>query len=127
MTTMSPDQLIARLTNDPESVDFEEVIAVIDAHYHYSPTRFSNGCNDDRLINEAGQNEGSCKIFAFARLHDLDEQSTLQLFGRFYRDEVLDDPDGDNHGNIRRFMRCGWDGIDFDAPALTPKHLADGT
>ena len=126
MNTSSPDQLISRVKDDPESIDFEEVIAVIDAHYHYSPTRFSNGCDDDRLINEAGQNEGSCKIFAFARLHDLDEQTTLRLFGRFYR-EVRDDPDGDSHGNIRRFMQCGWDGIDFDAPALTPKHLADST
>ncbi len=123
---MTPDQLIARIEDAPESIDFEDVIAVIDAHYHYTPTRFTNGLGDDALCNEAGSNEGSCRIFAFARLHDLDETTTLALFGRFYRDEVLGNPDGDSHGNIRRFMRDGWKGIDFDGVALTPKHLAEG-
>ncbi len=121
---MTPDQLIARVKSSPQSIDFEEVIAVIDTHYHYTPTRFTNGCGDDALHNEAGSNEGACRIFAFARLHDLDEATTLALFGRFYRDEVLNDPDGDRHGNIRRFMRDGWKGIDFDGTALTPRLLA---
>ncbi len=121
---MTPEQLIARLKNQPESVDFEDVMAVINQHYHYSPVGFSNGIGGDRLYNEAGSNEGSCKIFAFARLHDLDVATTLACFGRFYRDDVLRQPTGDNHGNIRRFMKYGWDGINFDAPALTPKLLA---
>lgn len=122
---MTPDQLIAHLKTNPESIDFEDVIAVIDRHYHYSPVRFSNGIGDDRLDNEAGTNEGSCKIFAFARLHDLDPPTTLACFGRFYRDDVLKQPEGDNHGNIRRFMKYGWEGITFGGVALTPKLLAN--
>lgn len=116
---MSPDQLLSRLKTDPESVQFKDVIATIDTHYHYSPARFSNGLDADKVINEAGSNEGSCKIFAFARLQQLDEATTLACFGHYFRDEVLRNPDAENHGNIRRFMQYGWEGITFSTEALT--------
>lgn len=102
-------------------VSFDETMAVIAEHYQYRPTRFCNGPEDDRLINAAGTNEGSCKIFAFARLHGLDQQQTLNLFGDYYRVDVLNDPAGSGHQNIRNFMRYGWDGIHFDAMPLTAK------
>lgn len=100
------------------SVGFEETMAVIAACYHYRPTGFYNGLGEGRLFNRAGQNEGSCKIFAFARLNGLTERQTLALFGDYYRIDVLADPDGANHQNIRHFMRCGWPGIAFDGDAL---------
>lgn len=101
--------------------DFEDVIAFINAHYDYTPTRFSNGLGPDPVINEAGKNEGSCRLFALAQLLQLSEADTVQLFGRFYRDDVLKHPDGTDHGNIRRFLQDGWDGIRFEGRALAPK------
>ena len=102
-------------------VNFTETIAVITENYSYQPTQFSNGLNDDKLINEAGKNEGSCKIFAFAQLHQLSPQQTLNLFGDYYRLDVLNNPDGTDHQNIRNFMRYGWEGIHFESAALKSK------
>jgi hypothetical protein len=99
-------------------VDFQDTLQVITDHYDYRPTRFFNGLAEDRLVNEPGSNEGSCRIFYFAKLHGLSEPETLALFGAYYRDEVLANPDGDNHRNIRTFMKYGWEGIRFDGAAL---------
>ena len=102
-----------------EPVSFDETIAVITENYHYHPTEFCNGLNEQVLINPIGSNEGSCKIFAFAQLNHLDQQHTLNLFGDYYRLDVLNDPHGTGHQNIRNFMQYGWDGIRFDGVALT--------
>jgi len=67
--------------NNNIPVSFDETIAVITENYQYHPTEFSNGLNEHTLINQAGTNEGSCKIFAFAKIHQLDQQQTLNLFG----------------------------------------------
>ncbi len=104
-----------------QAVDFQETMAVIAEAYDYQPTEFSNGIQQP-LINEAGRNEGSCKIFAFARLHGLDQNQTLALFGDYYRKDVLENPAGNDHQNIRNFMRDGWDGIVFKGVALKAKH-----
>ena len=101
------------------AVSFDETIAAITANYHYQPTEFSNGLGE--LVNKAGTNEGSCRIFAFAKLHGLNPQQTLNLFGDFYRRDVLNNPDGGDHQNIRLFMRYGWEGIAFSGVALTPR------
>jgi hypothetical protein len=100
-----------------EPVEFQDTIAVIAAHYDYSPRRFTNGLGDSLLINEPGANEGSCKIFSLARLQGLTEAETLALFGGYYR-QVLENPDGTDHQNIRQFMRHGWAGIRFEGEAL---------
>lgn len=105
----------------PETVSFNETIAVITEHYDYQPTTFSNGLGEHQLINEAGQNEGSCKIFAFAEINQLNQQQTLNLFGDYYRQDVLNDPNGSGHQNIRNFMSYGWTGISFHGVALTAK------
>ncbi|MFU8787516.1 MAG: HopJ type III effector protein [Methylobacter sp.] len=102
-------------------VSFDETIAVISENYHYQATELSNGLNEQRLVNPAGSNEGSCKIFAFAQLNGLDPQQTLNLFGDYYRLDVLNDPHGSGHQNIRNFMQYGWAGIDFKGVALTAK------
>lgn len=109
---MSIDELIGQVRAGVP-VSFRQVIATIDAHYRYTPCRFRNGLGPDALTNEAGANEGSCKIFYFAHLHGLDQQQTLSLFGDFYRQDVLQNPQETNHGNIRRFMRDGWPGIQY--------------
>ncbi len=101
-----------------QAVDFQETMAVIAQHYDYHPTEFGNGLNPP-LINPAGRNEGSCKIFAFAGLHDLDQSQTLALFGDYYLKDVLENPEGNDHQNIRNFMRDGWAGIVFNGEALT--------
>ena len=100
-------------------VSFEETIAVITENYQYQATEFSNGLNADTLVNKVGTNEGSCKIFAFAKIHQLDQQQTLNLFGDYYRLDVLNDPQGTGHQNIRNFMKYGWEGICFKGEALT--------
>lgn len=101
--------------------DFEDVIAYVNDHYEYTPTRFTNGTGPTAVINEAGKNEGSCRIFALAKHKGLSEADTLPLFGRFYRDDVLKHPEGNDHGNIRNFMREGWAGIHFEGEALVTK------
>ena len=100
--------------------DFEDTIAVIQEHFDYTPTRFKNGLSETAIINEAGKNEGSCKIFAFAQFMNLDADTTLKCFGHFYQD-VLNTPEGNDHLNIRNFMKDGWAGIAFQSLALTPK------
>ncbi len=102
-----------------QAVSFQETMAVIAEHYHYQPTEFSNGLAQP-LLNESGRNEGSCKIFAFAQLHDLDQAQTLALFGDYYFKDVLGHPEGSDHQNIRNFMRDGWEGIRFKGVALRP-------
>lgn len=118
---MTPAEVIHAIEKDPLDVEFEEVIALIDSHYTYSPTRFVNGLGLDPVVNEAGENEGSCKVFAFAQIWGLTQAQTLACFGRYYREHVLPNPDGHDHPNIRRFIRDGWEGINFDANALTPR------
>ena len=115
---MNIEQFLEQLKQQPESIEFDQTIEVINQNFDYTPQRFNNGPD---VINEAGTNEGSCKIFAFAKLMELDKDSTLQCFGKFYREEVLQQPDADNHGNIRAFMEHCWEGIQFDQPALSKK------
>jgi len=115
---MSIQRLMEQLSSDPEGVSFKQVIETIAANYHYTPTRFTNGT----LVNEAGTNEGSCKIFAFAQLNNLSEAQTLACFGKYYRKDVLQNPEGNDHANIRNFIQQGWSGIQFDGIALKPKH-----
>ncbi|MCA2017260.1 HopJ type III effector protein [Vibrio tritonius] len=111
---MELDTLIQQLAMKPEQTDFQTVIATIDDNYVFTPTGFSNG----EQVNAADQNNGSCKIFSFAALQKLSVEATLACFGSFYRDDVLGDPKGDSHQNIRQFMIHGWDGIRFDGQAL---------
>ena len=85
---MNSKQLLLTLANTPELVNFDDVISAIDNVFSFTPSRFTNGC----LINEVGENSGSCKIFAFAKKHDLNHMQTLHCFGDYYRKDVLDYP-----------------------------------
>lgn len=102
-------------------IQFAELMQLIQKYYIYQPTQFSNGVDGDCVINEADKNEGSCKLFAFAKLNKLGKEQTLLCFGEYYREDVLKNPDGNDHANIRTFMKYGWDGIHFDGDALMQK------
>jgi len=105
------------LKTNPDTISFDDTMAVIEANYQFTPTAFKNGNTD----NAENTNNGSCKIFAFGLLNKLSEQETLACFGDFYRKDVLQDPDGDSHQNIRNFIQSGWSGIDFSGEALAAK------
>ena len=106
--------LISQLGENADTVSFEQVMKVISENYSYTPSTFNNG----DLLNEAGTNEGSCKIFYFAKLNGLTEQQTLACFGRYYRDDVVKNPQGSDHGNIRNFIKNGWNKVEFNSVAL---------
>ena len=112
---MTLSAFLEMLQFNPTNVSFAETIAVIDANYQFTPTAFSNG----NQRNKAGENNGSCKIFAFAKVHQLTELQTLACFGSYYFEDVLKNPAGTDHQNIRNFMKFGWDGIRFENEVLT--------
>ncbi len=112
---MSLNTFISKATAK-ETLSFNDSIAMIHKFYIYTPTNFSNGLGENCLQNSAGTNEGSCKIFAFAKLHQLDKSQTLNLFGDFYHQDTLNNPNGNEHQNIRNFMQYGWEGVKFSEP-----------
>lgn len=109
--------ILEQLKNSPEKIDFQEVIAFIDENYDFIPTKFTNG----NTVNEVNENNGSCKVFSFAKLQKLSKLDTLALFGVFYWEDVLKNPKGNDHQNIRNFMEFGWEGISFEGEALKSK------
>jgi len=114
---MSISTFLEKLKQAPESISFAETIATIEENYTFTPTAFQNG----EQHNNAGENSGSCKLFAFVQLQKLSAAETLACFGAYYFEEVLGDPNGTNHQNIRNFIKTGWDGIQFEGAALVQK------
>ncbi|WAJ70933.1 HopJ type III effector protein [Catenovulum adriaticum] len=108
---------LSDLKQQPSAIEFSQTMKVIEANYQFNETEFKNG----DIVNKAGQNSGSCKIFAFAQLHQLSQAETLNLFGDYYRKDVLEHPEADDHQNIRNFIQFGWQGIEFNGIALSPK------
>ncbi len=115
---MDISNFLNTLRDNPESIEFTDMIAVIESNYYYTPCFFTNG----NVTNDAGQNEGSCKIMAFAMLNKLTTEQTLHCFGKHYREEVLNDPEGDSHQNIRQFIKNGFEGLKFEGEALRVKN-----
>ncbi len=111
---MTLDTFLKKLRSMPDTIEFTDTLAVIDTLYNFTPTAFKNG----ELENAAGQNNGSCKLFAFAKLQGLSKQQTLACFGAYYRKDVLEHPQGADHGNIRNFMQYGWERIIYAGEAL---------
>lgn len=114
---MNLNDFLKKLNDTPDNIAFSDTMAVIEELYEFTPAAFKNG----ELMNEQGQNSGSCKLFAFAQLQDLSPQQTLACFGNYYRDDVLLHPDATDHQNIRNFMKTGWGGIKFAATPLQLK------
>lgn len=115
---MTLQQLLADLR--AQRCDFEDTLAWIAEHYDYQPTAFDNGLDSATVHNAAGQNEGACRVFALGLAASLSPEDTLLCFGRHLRD-VLAEPAGSSHANIRQFQRHGWAGIRFHAQALQMK------
>lgn len=111
---MSLFAFLSKVKTSPETLEFSELMDVIAAHYTFTPTEFKNGT----VVNAAEKNQGSCKLFSFAKLHGLDAAQTLACFGDYYRKDVLLNPEGEDHQNIRNFIVHGWDGIEFAGEAL---------
>ncbi|GGF54244.1 HopJ type III effector protein [Alteromonas lipolytica] len=116
MSFTSLEALTTQLNNAPESIEFNDVIALIDSTFSFSPTAFTNG----DVSNEANQNNGSCKLLALGQYLKLSDEQTLALFGKFYREDVLKNPQGDDHANIRNFMITGSAGVSFEVFPLKP-------
>lgn len=114
---MNLNTFLQNLKTAPDSIAFSDTIAVIETMYEFTPTAFKNG----ELMNEPGQNSGSCKLFAFAQLQGFSPEQTLACYGAYYREDVLLHPDGTDHQNIRNFMKTGWAGIKFNGQPLNPK------
>jgi hypothetical protein len=51
----------------------------------------------------------------------LSQEEALACFGAYYFEDVLKNPEGNDHLNIRNFMKTGWNGIRFESEALTLK------
>ncbi len=98
------------------TINFNHVIEFIEARYQHINTAFKNG----DAYNQATQNQGSAKVFAFANLHQLSAPNTLYLFAEHYQ-AVLSSPTATDHQNIRQFMLCGWEGIAFEGEVLVEK------
>lgn len=107
-------QLLTQLQTG--EVKFADVLAFIEARYNHTPTAFQNG----QQHNAATENQGSAKVFSFAKLNGLDQAQTLSLFAEHYA-SVLASPEASDHQNIRQFMQNGWDGIKFEGIALVAK------
>lgn len=95
----------ANMEMDADSITFEEVMEMINANFETGLIEFKNG----DIVNKQGENAGSAAVLSYGALAGFDKETTLKLWGQYYR-EVLDDPDGDSHQNIRNFMKFGWDG-----------------
>lgn len=107
-------KLIADLAKN--NLPFTAVIATIDSLFTHTPTAFKNG----EAYNESTQNQGSAKVFSFAKLNNLSKGDTLLLFAEHYQ-AVLNTPEASDHQNIRQFMQNGWEGIQFEGEALKAK------
>ena len=111
---MTLELLKNKLNKNKSDILFSEVIQVIENNHIFKPTAFKNG----NLENKAGENSGSCKVFAFALQQKLSKEETLLCFGEHYRN-VLENKDGTSHQNIRNFMKFGYEGLNFsDTPLL---------
>lgn len=104
------------LKQNPTAITFAETMQVIEENYNFTPTTFTNG----EITNKAGENSGSCKLFAFAKLQNLTKEETLFCFGEHYQ-SVLDDANGTSHQNIRNFIKTGFKGLSFDKNTLVLK------
>jgi len=114
---MTITAFIQKIKETPNEVTFENTLDVIEAYYVFNPTSFVNGS----ITNEVGENSGSCKLFSFSKLQKLNKDETLNCFGDYYRNDVLRNPEGSEHQNIRNFMKTGWEGISFSNEVLCLK------
>jgi len=115
------DVFMANFEMSPDDLIFGEFMEMIDEQFEDGLIEFKNG----DIVNKFGENSGSAKLLSFAALAQFDKENTLKLWGEYYRD-VLATPDGDDHQNIRNFMKYGWEGVPFEnGIALTRKNSGE--
>jgi len=111
---MKLDTFLKKLNDDPTSVTLDDTLAAVAESYVFTPVAFTNG----GVRYQAGQNIRSCQLLAFAMLHKLTKEQTLNCFGGYYREDVLKNPQGTDHEPIRNFINHGWDGVKFETTPL---------
>jgi hypothetical protein len=114
---MTIETFTNKLKSTPKDLEFSETMSAVEANYIFTPTAFKNGT----LENGVGENSGSCKLFAFAKSQGFSKEETLACFGKFYFEDVLKDPNGNGHQNIRNFMKTGFEGLSFEGKSLAEK------
>ncbi|SFV69698.1 Type III effector HopPmaJ [hydrothermal vent metagenome] len=112
---MTEEQYLIQLKSK-YSMKFEDLMQVIEDNYNILTTAFKNG----DLENSADENQGSAKLFAFAKLHNLNNTETLRCFGQYYQ-EVLDDKNGSSHSNIRQLILTGLENVILKKQILIKK------
>jgi hypothetical protein len=111
------EQLLTLIAGLKENtIPFSAVIEFIETYYKHQPTAFKNG----DAYNESTQNQGSAKVFAFAKINNISAADTLYLFAEHYQ-SVLANLTATDHQNIRQFMAHGWPGVVFEGEALVAK------
>lgn len=116
-------QELARLRAPEElnSMMFQDVMNILRRHYECVPAAFATGVGTPKETrNPAGSNAASCLLLAAARRLGFSMPETLALYREHYRD-VLADPDGVTHANIRALIANGWAGVEFSADPLRLK------
>lgn len=114
---MTVDTFKNKLRNTPKDINFSETINVIEDNYVFTPAAFKNG----DLQNSSTENLGSCKVFSFALKQQLTKEEALACFGQYYFIDVLENPKGTDHQNIRNFMNTGFKGLIFENERLVEK------
>lgn len=114
---MTIDDFKYKLRTTPKAIQFSDTMRVVEANYNFTPTAFKNGT----LENKNDENLGSCKLLAFAKLQKFTKEETLVCFGQFYFEDVLKNPNGEGHQNIRNFIKTGFEGLDFEENPLSEK------
>lgn len=114
---MTIQDFTTKLKETPKGINFSETISIIETNYEFTPTSFSNG----NIQSNANENLGSCKVFAFALDQKLTAEETLACFGQYYFEDVLENPNGNDHLNIRNFMKTGFEGVSFEKFPLKKK------
>ncbi|CAM1350668.1 HopJ type III effector protein [Tenacibaculum insulae] len=114
---MTIEEFVTKLKNNPKEVVFSETISVIEKYYVFKPSAFKNG----DLENSNAENLGSSKVFSFALKQQLTKEETLACFGQYYFIDVLGNPNGTDHQNIRNFMNSDFEGLVFENETLVEK------
>ena len=114
---MTIKEFVTKLKENPKQLIFSETMSVIENNYVFTPTAFKNS----DLQNSNAENLGSCKVFSFALKQKLTKEETLACFGQYYFIDVLENPNGTDHQNIRNFMNTGFEGLVFEDETLVEK------
>ena len=111
---MEIEQLTPAFLRENPTTPFVAILAYIQANFSYTPQSFQNGTK----LNLASENQGSAKVLFFAKQANWSAEDTLLLFAEHYQD-VVQNPTGTSHENIRQFIQNGWEGVKFDGNVLS--------